>query len=186
MMRSQKTIIKVIVVDSEDTQKTIYRLLVYRKDCRGRALSKPIPQLHLQKWDRLIPTRSLQDVSCFESMDTPFTAIFWRMKKTDRVVHDCPLLEIRVLAGFGYSDWVVDILHSWCLGPLGALVAKVLYTCVRSGIFSPASAYLSAEDRDRLAMLHIKSLCTKYYANKRESDPRWKNSGTEALGILSQ
>ena len=170
---------KVVVIDSEETKNKIYRILIYRKDCRGRALCKPIPELQLNKWDRLVPTPVLTNVANFEFMATPFDATFWRMTKHDRVVHDCPLLEVEDEIGFGYSDWVVDILHGWALGPLGALVAKTLLVCVKSRVFSPQSDLLASEDLDRLGMLHIKSLCTMYYARKR-SDPDWKNTGTEA------
>ena len=130
-----------------------------------------------------MPSPALMNVANFESTTVPFVAKFWRMSKLDRVVHDCPLLEIEDQAGFGYSNWVVDTLHSWALGPLGALVAKTLLTCVKSGVFSPKSTFLSSEDSDRLAMLHIKSLCTQHYCRKKVSDPKWKTSGTEAIGF---
>ena len=122
--------IKVVLIDSEGTRNRIYKVLVYRKDCRGRALNEPILDLHLKKWDRIIATPTLTDVSKFEKMEIPFEAKFWRMSKHDRVFHDCPLLEIEDSAGFGYSDWCVDILHGWALGPLGALIAKTLTVCV--------------------------------------------------------
>ena len=173
---------QVVLIDTEENQRCILELLVYRKDCRGRAMSKAIPHLHLRKWDRLTPSPALLNVANFESMKIPFLATFWRITKHDRVVHDCPILELQHTAGFSYSDWVIDLLHSWALGPLGALVSKTLMVCVKSGVFSPKSAFLTSEDVDRLALLHIKSLCTEHYTRKRQTDSRWRASGTEVWG----
>jgi hypothetical protein len=171
----------VILVDSEDTQKLIFQHLVYRKDCRGRALVQHLPQFGLKKWDRLTPTRALPNVAAFESKAPPFEATFWRMGKNGRVVHDCPILEHPQTIGFSYDDWVIDILHTWALGGISAVVGKNLRFAVQSAVFTPTSIHLDSDDRDRLAMLHIKSLVAVHYKNKKEQDPSWKLTGTEAI-----
>ena len=68
-------------MDSDETRQAIFQKLVYRKDCRGRALSAPITELGLHKYDRLVPTASLPDVAGFERKIIPFLVKFWRMKK---------------------------------------------------------------------------------------------------------
>jgi hypothetical protein len=101
------------------------------------------------------------------------------MHKNSRLVHDCPILEHPIITGFSYDDWVIDILHGWVLGPISGVVASTITFCVKSGVFTPASIYLDRDDRDRLAMLHIKSLVSLHYEHKKQTDPSWKVSGTE-------
>lgn len=55
-------------------------------------------------------------------------------------------------------SYVVDLLHAWCLGPLGAIVAFIIHFCVATGVFGPAtSLYIDSENRDKLAMVHIRT-----------------------------
>jgi len=68
---------------------------------------------------------------------------------------------------------------------MSGFVAKTLMFVVKSGIISPASVHLDNDDRDRLAMLHIKALCSSYYQNRKEFDPNWKATGTEVIALLS-
>lgn len=173
-----QVIYKAVHVTSNDVQRAIYKLLVYRKDCRGRAVSADLPPLGLRKYDRLVPTRDLLDVSEFEKRPTPFLAIFWRMAKTDRVFHSCPLVVIGI-PGLTYDLWAVDGLHSWALGGLGAAIAFGLQFCMKSSVFRPLCVYLDAKDVDRLALNHVKTLLMNYYKQMRQ-DPEWKKTGTEA------
>ena len=164
-------------MDSEATKNSIYVKLVYRKDCRGRALSSSIPELNLNKWDRLFPTKSLPDISGFEKMIIPFSVKFWRMTKNDRVCHDCPL--ITDIPGSSYDLWVVDGLHSWALGGLGSIIAFVFTFCLKSKVFRPAIPFIDPDDQDRLALLSIKALLFAYYKEKKK-DPDFKRTGTQA------
>ena len=121
----------------------------------------------------------MPDITRFEFLQPPFEATFWRLNKDSRVVHDCPILESPNITGLSYDDWVVDILHSWVQGGVSSVVGTTLTFCVKSGVFSPASIHLDSDDRDRLAMLHIKALCSMCYKEKRDTDPHWKMTGTE-------
>jgi hypothetical protein len=164
-------------VTSTHIQQRIFRQLVYRKDCRGRALSTHINELGLRKYDRILPSRSLPDVATFETQTLPFTVTFWRMGKGDRVIHDCPLLT-EVPADL-YDAWVVDGLHTWALGGLGAYVGLVIKFCLDSKVFAPMVPFIDPKDEDRLALLAIKALLQAYYRDKRK-DPDFQRTGTEA------
>ena len=87
-----------------------------------------------------------------------------------------------MITGFSYDDWVIDVLHGWVLGPVSGLAGKSLQFCVKSGIFTPTSVYLDSSDRDRLAMLHIKTLLSVHYEHKRKTDPNSKLHVTQ-VGI---
>lgn len=167
-----------MLVASFDVQRAIYKQLVYRKDCRGRAVNTDIPSLNLKRYDRLVPTRELTDVSDFEKRSVPFLAHFWRMTKDDRVFHACPLVTIGI-PGLTYDKWAVDGLHSWALGGLGAAIGFGLQFCMRSSVFRPLCVHLDSEDIDRLALNHIKTLLMHYYKKMRQ-DPEWKKNGTQA------
>ena len=47
--------------------------------------------------------------------------------------------------GNSYDLWVVDGLHTWALGGLGAYVAVVLRFCLKSKVFRPALAGVDPE-----------------------------------------
>ena len=144
-----------------------FSYLVYRKDCRGRALAENLQDLGLKKYDRPLPTKVLPDVALFEHLSVPFKVVFWRMTKRDRVVHDCPLLTD--IPGDLYDAWVVDGLHGWALGGLGCYVAWVFQFILKVQIFTPSSEHIDSEQRDRLALLHVKALLQTHY-NKLKQD----------------
>ena len=166
------------MIVNDDAQRLIFSLLGYRKDCRGRALSADIPHLGLRKYDRLLPTIQLLDVSNFEKRSVPFSAHFWRMTKQDRVFHDCPFVTVGV-PGLTYDKWAVDGLHSWALGGLQGAIGHGLQFCMKSPVFRPLCAHLCSKDIDRLALNHIKTLLMHWYKQRR-TDPQWKKNGTEA------
>ena len=172
---------KEITVANESIQQLIYRKLVYRKDCRGRALLGDITELALLKYDRLLPTRNLPDVSAFERLPVPSVVVFWRMRKYDRVTHDCPL--ITDVPYDLYDAWVVDMLHGWALGGLGALIGLIFKFCLQSKVFNPTVPFMDPKDEERLALLAIKVLLQNYYKEKRQ-DPHFKRTGTEAGSLV--
>mgnify|MGYP007004463486 CR=1 FL=1 len=169
---------------SNGVRQQIFQKLIYRRDCQGRSLCMDISNLGLCKYDRLLPTRVVPDVANFEKTIVPFLVTFWRMKSTDRLVHDCPLFMNKEITGIGIESFAIDLLHSWALGPLGVFIAFVFWFCLSSRIFHPMSIYLNAEECERIAVLHIKTLLMKYYREKRQ-DEDWKRRGSEASGCLT-
>ena len=166
---------KVVLIQTREYQRLIFSKLVYRKDCRGRALTSDVASLGLKKWDRLMPTESLQDVGAFELKSLPLMVKFWRMQSTDRLLHDCPLMDV---PGIGIGSWAVDLLHTWALGVLAGHVATVFRFIVKSGIFAPTSPLIDAGDRDELSLQCIKTLLRQHY-RQMHSDEHWKRTGTE-------
>ena len=174
---------KAILVSNIDIQRMIYRVLQYRSDCQGRALTADIPSLCLKKHDRLLPFLGLLDVGSFEAKNVPFVVHFWRMTKRDRVKHNCPLLTLGI-PGLVYDSWAIDGLHSWALGGLRVVIAHGLHFCMKSPVFKPACVHLETTDLEKLAMSHIKTLQMAYYRQKKQ-DPQWKKTGTEVRGLTS-
>jgi hypothetical protein len=133
----------------------------------------------LCKYDRLLPSKSLPDVSDFENTDVPMIVTFWRMTKQDRLRHDSPMLEL--VDGITVESFAVDLLHCWALGPLSVLIAFCFHFYIQTGLFSPLSAYLGAEECERLALLHLKALLMKSYKDRYKNDPEWRRKGSQAL-----
>jgi hypothetical protein len=111
-------------------------------------------------------------------MDVPVIVHFWRMTKYNRLRHDCPLLT--EVEGLSIDSFAVDLLHCWALGPLGVYVAHCFHFWLRSGLFSPLSQHLTAEECERLALLHLKALLSQYYKNRYRDDLDWRRRGSQA------
>ena len=175
--------LEAFTVRSDADRHVIYHTLMYISkktvtyQTPGRVLRNDLPQYNLCRGDRLEPCDDLPDIADFERAATPFNCIFWRMKSTDRVVHDSPLLHI---PGVGVETYRIDLLHAWRLGPLGVLVAECLWFCVRCRVFVPRTLlYLGSDELNALSMLQIRSELTIYYYIRRRTDPTWERLSSE-------
>jgi hypothetical protein len=107
------------------------------------------------------------------------------MVKNDRVRHNNPLLSLGPEVGISISMYVVDLLHSWALGPLGVIIAFTIRFVIGTGIFYPSAILqLDSETKEQVAMVHIKALLTQHYKNRRRDEPGWKEKGSEVWTIL--
>jgi hypothetical protein len=71
-------------------------------------------------------------------------------------------------AGLTVESWVVDLLHTWALGPLAALIAFVLTFCLQAKLFHPCSPHINSEDAERLALVQIRALMMRHYKDHPE------------------
>ena len=173
----QSTHPKEVLIDTVEKQKLTYRDLKYIKRRRGRALIKHIELLGLQSGDRLLPTKVLPDVSKFEYLELPVVVHFWRSKPTDRMIHECPLINIE---GVSPSvSYAIDLLHTWHLGPIAAYVGYVFRFLLESRIWCSNLHFLASEDAERLGLLELKSRMWQYYAEKRQGNPDWAKTSSE-------
>ena len=170
---------QVIDITSKDTQRSIYRCLAYKRKYRGRTLIEDIPALGLSKGNRLEPSPSMPDVAMFETKDVPFLCTFWIGDIHGRVVHGNPLVDI---CGFVIELWGIDILHTWCLGPIQAFVAFVIHLLIASGVYYKKLPWLDQEDADRISLNFIKAELFAWYKSMRR-DPHWRRTGTEVWNL---
>ena len=82
--------------------------------------------------DRLEPTADIVDVARFETTPPPFSAVFWRMSKDDRVSHESPLYSIE---GVFADSHCIDTMHCWHLGRFLQYIALVLRFVTSSNVF---------------------------------------------------
>ena len=165
---------QVVEITDLQTQKEIFRHLVYKEKRRGRVLSKSFPALGLPKFARLMPTRTMTDVAKFEHTTIPFSSSWWVASPDARVVHDCPLT---TLSGVGLDMWSLDLMHAWHLGPMQQFVSLAMNHCLDSGLWAPDTA-LDVVDRKRISLLSIKTELFSWYKTQR-LDPDWRGKGSE-------
>ena len=169
--------VKEVLISDSRLQRLVTRNLVYNKKLRGRVLTTSLPELGLCKGSRLEPTSQLADVASFEYVATPFKACFWVGPEDARLTHMCPLFRLH---GVTLDTWAIDIMHAWHLGPLQQLVSLSLHFCMDCGLWAPRTTQLAAADRKEMSLLAIKAELFQFYKEIRNTDPEWRQKGTEA------
>ena len=139
---------------------------------------KELPRLNLRYGDRLEPGADLMDVALFEHTTPPFTAIFWNMSQTTRVLHSSPIYDI---VGVSPNSHAIDLLHTWNQGPEADYLGLTFHFVLSTNIFESSIPYISAEDNRRLALMQLKSEMWKYYAEKRRTDEAFKKKGSTVI-----
>ena len=157
-------------VISESIRHIIVRNLVNSTRYRGRALGCDLDFIRLPDGARLEPSRSLPDVYKLEDVALPIDLTFWVGSPGGRVLHHSPLF---IIPGLTIKSWCVDLLHAWVLGPLGKMVGLSIHLFLASGVCTPSSNYLSADNKKRLAMVHMKATLKEHYKRVKGDDPTW-------------
>ena len=166
-------------MDSREIRSSIIKALRISYKGRGRILTRPIPELALQRGNRLEPSTHLPDVFKFEKMSLPFNCVFWLGNKDDRLTHVSPLLTD--IEGVNTSTYGPAILHSWDLGPLSAIVATCFHLWLRTKLWSTGASGILVDDDKALALVRIKSELQQYYKDLRRTDSSWAKKGSEAF-----
>ena len=137
-----------ILVDSEDKRHLIISkgVPVYpvNRNSRGRALSAPVPELGLERGDRLEPgwdpenpSSILSNQIYLETAMVPFVVVFWRAsfdpkgKLMDGVVRRCPIFDQR-LGTSPVRTLALDSLHAFYFGAMSRFASCVLWRLVVS------------------------------------------------------
>ena len=111
---------------------------------RGKALMYAIPELSLEKDDRLEPHASLEDVAGFELCTAwPMRAVFWRRSREAGVRRRNPLFDPAI--GITHELFRVDTLHTLALGVYKTYVHAATWALLGSEIYSHGPIYSAAE-----------------------------------------
>ena len=162
------------IADAE-TQQEIYKILVYRRDSRGRTLTKAFRALGLPKGSRLEPSASLPDVGLFEQLETPFTCKFYVGGEGGRVLHDSPFLRI---PGVSLESWNIDILHTFHFGPLSTYITVTLRRMLMdTDIWKPSIVGLDKEEQSKLSLLCLRAELQSHYKAATANRPRLGQQG---------
>ena len=172
---------QVIKINTLDERYEICRNLVYSTYHRGRALAVGLESWDLPLGARLEPSPSLMDVASLDEAKVPIQVVFWVGGTEGRVMHESPLLTL--VPGVTVQSWNIDLLHAWVLGCLARFIGMCMWFFIRSGIWSPKSAYLDTEHKRRLAILHLKSELLDFYARQKKADPEWPKKHSEVKRI---
>jgi hypothetical protein len=109
----------VVHLNSEQVRARLLSCLAYDKrtttnSSNGRALTHAIPELNLDKGDRLEPSRSLRDVGLLATVPLPLHIIFWKLSAQTKTKHRNPLFLDDT--GITMATLAIDILHTLHLG----------------------------------------------------------------------
>ena len=133
--------------------------------CRGRGLSSAIPELGLLAGDRLEPSALLRDVSKFEAMEPPFSALFWRPSNETICKHRCPLFNI---PGVSLNTLAPDALHTLYLGVYKSVCIAIFWSIILSDALEVG---LTAEVRFEHTVMRIRHELWTWYKVKRRERP---------------
>ena len=100
---------------------------------RGRALEADIPELGLQRSDRLEPSRARPDVAVLNETECSVDLTFWRRRRETWVLRRNPLLE--VLGVSVAITLVPDWMHGLSLGVFQSFISAVLFAFVSADVF---------------------------------------------------
>ena len=165
---------KVFTITSQHQVTLIAKNLQFSEKLGGRGLVRNVPELNLPAGARLEPSPELLDVGKFEDLAIPTRVIFW--KDSRRILHVSPLVRV---PGVSHDSWRIDLLHAWQLGPVEKYVGLSFQVFLSSELFHPNTPHLDKDEKQKLALLHLKSLLLAYYAKRRQEDPHWTKKGSE-------
>ena len=139
-------------------------------------MSAELSFLGLPEGARLEPSCALPDVYRLEQSELPIDITFWVGPPDGRAIHSSPLFGI---PGVTIRSWCVDLLHAWVMGPLAKMIGLALHLFLMSGIFTPSSHHLTAHDKRRLALIHLRTKLKEHYARVHRDDPNWNQKHSE-------
>lgn len=158
------------VILDKKTHAEVVAALRYQKQKqgpRGRGLLIDMPNLGLQKGDRLSTTPNMLDVADFDNAkDFPVTAVFWRRSSETRTTFRNPLWDANL--GVTHDLLAVDILHALFLGPALAFVGFVLWWYIDSDVWGLGGEQ-SKDTRWQLNVQQIRTKLNSYYSEVRQA-----------------
>ena len=155
-------------INTEEKYKKVRNSLLYdlrRNGSRGRALAVNIPELGLERGDRLEPGRDITDVGeGLETATPPFVCLFWRRRFEVRVRHRNPLFcpELGIDPSINLA---LDFLHVVNLGVMLRLVHRMLWALIDADFTNSGEGTMEA--RAALGLARLRFDLSAYYRDMR-------------------
>jgi hypothetical protein len=153
-----------VLIPDEEKRAEFVEVLKYKEGKLGRVLTKKISGL--PAGSRLEPSPNLPDVADFEVAPCPFQARFFVGSDRSRWLHNCPLFE--VIPNFALDSWGIDLLHTWCLGPLAGFVGLCLKTFLESRAFLREARGLPAKDAAKVGLGRVKEAMFAFFRDQKK------------------
>lgn len=136
---------------------------------RGRCLTCDFPALNLSAGDRLDPSKGLDDVGAFETLQVfPARIRFWRPSRTTLVHVHCPLWDPSI-GLTPVAAIAIDMLHAYYLGPLQTWCRHSLWCLIDSGHWGANEA--TAQERAQVTVTCIKHELFAFYSSYDRDHP---------------
>lgn len=134
----------------------------------GRCLLIDIPELQLEKGDRLEPHPGMPEVGMFEDVSTfPCRALFWRRANETRTRHRNPLFDAEI--GLTLDSLQVDKLHTLHLGPAQTWACHAMWRLILNDAYGTRA---KGEQLHRKSVDQMKNELWEYYRAQRRLVPR--------------
>jgi hypothetical protein len=155
----------VVYLTSEQCRGMLLASLAYdkrtsRNSSFGRALTNDIPELGLEKGDRLEPNSSLCDVGSLATVVLPIYIIFWRPSAQTKSKHRNPLFAPET--GISISTLAIDILHTLHLGVFQFWAKLCFWFFIDANIYHCTG---TQEEKFNLIVLRLGSDLQIFYKN---------------------
>ena len=168
-----------VPIFSENVRATIVAALAFSEASGGRVVRTAIKSLGLQVGDLVHPCADIPDTHALETVSLPALAKFWRGDKTHRLKKASPIMEI---PGRTTKLLAVDLLHAWHLGPIQYFVGLGLWHLLESRVLSQsAPAGRAPKEQHALGIRIMRSKLWAYYAERRQTDERFKAHGSQVV-----
>ena len=129
---------------------------------RGRALMYDLPDLELQRGDRLEPPQGLVGVGDFElAAEFPLPVVFWRRSAETGTRHRNPLLDPTL--GISFLLFMVGTVHTLALGVYRNFVHHAFWACRGAPIYDVVGIY-GAGERNQIATQRVRHERWEYYS----------------------
>jgi hypothetical protein len=133
----------------------------------GRSLMIDLPELGLEKGDRLEPSESIPFPTQFDLTDQwPVVATFWRCAVETWVKHRNPLMDPTL--GITLDIICVDNLHTMALGIYKNFVTFALWACIKADVYHVGAMYSDAE-KDEISVLRMAAELKRFYGECRQT-----------------
>ena len=152
--------------------KAVMDNLQYNKAFGGRTLMIDMPEVGLERGDRVAATPTMLDVGL--GMDTLFddgaafhTVLFWRTRYQTKMMHRNPLLLESL--GIGIYSLAIDVLHTVHLGVMQRFCCAFVWLCISRNAFRVPARTL--EDTVIATCLAVRESITRFYAIYARANP---------------
>jgi hypothetical protein len=152
-----------VTLSAEQGRRVLHALYYDRRKIgsRGRCLLVDLPELGLQKDDRLEPSLAIPFPSQFDLHDRwPVVAVIWRTSAEKWAKHRNPLLDSAL--GITLDVICVDNLHTMALGIYKNFVTFALWACIKHDVYEVGAMYSDAE-KDEIGSLRMAAELHQFY-----------------------
>lgn len=155
-----------VEVRTEKQRKLLVSTLTYSHALKGRVLSRPLPDMQLERGDRLDPCAALRNIADLDQCPLPVTVAFWRKSRQTIATRRNPIFNPDT--GILPEIVAVDALHTVNLGVMLTFCTHLSWAMFDANAWQCEG---NAEDRLRSSVLLMRGELWRFYIEWDNSHP---------------